>query len=321
MILRSLFAAALALTAPLAFAQALAPLLQELPLPAKGLWLTLTEPGAGYAIDHRPDGFMFVAVYTYGAQRQPIFYTMQGQLEVLPAAERAATGVYARLRADLNRAVDGTCFGCTYQAPAITVVAGGPAELRFRTATRGEFQFGAYVTQLDAPAIGPDVGKGIEGDWVVLWKRGNVLAPPQFIRIGRVASPVFLTPAATYSTAFPRFEALPNQYSLACLEPLNGEPNPCTHVFFEPSLLLISSADDGRAVAHYVSPNNRLVYLDAYTVMQEPDRLLIQRMGGATAAGNLVPDEVVMRRLPANARRTDETPYPAFPPNAVFPWN
>lgn len=114
--------------------------------PRQGFWIadspSTPQERNSYSIQVGPDGFVFVAIYTYDTTGAPTFLTMQGQLQPASMEERRL-GLRSRVESPLYETRGGTPLGTSLPAnPQTTISRFGTAYLRFFIAGKGELQFG-----------------------------------------------------------------------------------------------------------------------------------------------------------------------------------
>ena len=116
--------------------------------PATALWWERGRNGNFWSIDVGPGGFAFVQFATYDEARQPIFLTLQGQLET-PSAEQVERGATVRLRSAIYELQGGRCLGCDYTPASVSQSRFGNAELVFSSPSKGEFIWAGTTTAIE----------------------------------------------------------------------------------------------------------------------------------------------------------------------------
>jgi hypothetical protein len=98
-----------------------------------GLWWNPTESGWGLSIHHGPTDLLIAAWYVYGADREPVWYTLQ-------SGEWRTANTFTTFEGPIYRTT-GPWFGGTYLPHAVAVAPVGTGTLSFRDANSGELRF------------------------------------------------------------------------------------------------------------------------------------------------------------------------------------
>ena len=122
--------------------------------PESGFWINPDVPGTGYAIEIQ-DNFMFVALYVYDTDGNPIWYTAGATL-----------GGNSFFDTDLNYTYNGTCIDCTITQPITLEGERGPITIEFLTETTATIQFQGAVQNIKRfNFILGDETKRMLGEW------------------------------------------------------------------------------------------------------------------------------------------------------------
>jgi hypothetical protein len=238
--------------------------------PSQGFWIStsLVQDRNSYGVQVGPDGFVFVAIYTYDTLGLPTFLTLQGQLQPATVAERA-TGLMSSFESPVYRTQGGTPFGTSMpSSPQTAETSFGPARIRFFIGERGEFSFaGQTLTIKPFPlytsptAFRPEnIAKGV-------WSFGQigVLSNGQLDRAGLYTVGLNIQPTTVYSPSSPTAGPAPGsvQYRFACLACFvissSGELDINSSFFRKSSIeamLLSFDSTSGRWLLHSISQGN-----------------------------------------------------------------
>ena len=105
--------------------------------PESGFWWNPDEPGSGYSIEIQ-DNFLFVALYVYDVDGNPIWYT----------AGEALDG-NSLFDGSLHYSFNGTCIDCSF-TPAVTLFGErGPITIDFITETTATIRFQGAVKNIE----------------------------------------------------------------------------------------------------------------------------------------------------------------------------
>ncbi len=104
--------------------------------PESGFWINPNIPGTGYAIEIQ-DNFMFVALYVYDSDGNPIWYTAGTTL-----------GGNSFFDTNLDYTYNGTCIDCSVTQPITLIGERGPITIEFLTETTATIQFQGSVQNI-----------------------------------------------------------------------------------------------------------------------------------------------------------------------------
>ena len=192
-------------------------------VPSQGFWISenLVQERNSYAVQVGPDGYVFVAVYTYDTLGVPTFLTLQGQLVPASVDERAS-GLLSYFQSPTYRTRGGTPFGTSLPAnPVTTESEFGNARLRFFTRGGGDFTFAGQTLVIkpfplytSATAVEPDqIAKGV-------WSLGTITHQEgQFGRFGLYTVTVATQSTVSYTASGPSAGPPPGalQYRFNCV--------------------------------------------------------------------------------------------------------
>ncbi|MCU6434016.1 hypothetical protein LPB67_09580 [Undibacterium sp. Jales W-56] len=103
-------------------------------MPESGWWWNASEAGRGYSIEIQ-DNQIFVAAYTYDANKQPVWYYSSGTL----SGDSSYSG-------RVVKAVNGSCFGCSQGTPQS--LDSGAITIKFNGAKDATLTIMGYTTQI-----------------------------------------------------------------------------------------------------------------------------------------------------------------------------
>lgn len=140
--------------------------------PVDGIYWDPSQSGRGYAVETQDDN-VFVAIYNYGQDSSPIFYSVQGKWD--------SSGRKIR-DAQLFEVSSGPWIGGPFSAVG-QVVSRGPVTFEFPTFTTARFKFNGQTSHLTRFLYGyaPQANSLMRGAWHATY--GSTLAFGDFIFI------------------------------------------------------------------------------------------------------------------------------------------
>jgi hypothetical protein len=147
--------------------------------PNEGAWWNPAEPGTGWVLEvDEITGFLFLTWYTYEADGDPIYYLLQGPLQMRPERDRVRGAPWATLSGPLSVVRGGQAPGQPHRPPQVADAGLGNAEVRFFDARRGEFRLGGRVTPIRVFTTATPEVDLLAGTWGIRYRAVSTVGAP-----------------------------------------------------------------------------------------------------------------------------------------------